>query len=401
MTGRLIDVRELIAKYSIEEHVRKADEYFERVPQETLGAAKPFSSPENALDILPKLQAMLYSAKLYKGARVLDFGAGAGWLSRALVTMGLHPTALDVSTTVLRTAKEIAEQRLERKAADRIKYLRHDGLKFAAPNGAFDRVLSFDAFHQVPDQGRILREIHRVLAEDGIASFVEPGPEHSKTHASQEEMRSHDVIKNDIVIEQIWEEAKQAGFSECNLWFYTLAPISRPIQTFSAIEQPENRANLLHEAWDSSFLPIRHSTRVFSLHKGPAKVAQTSRQREGLLADVRLLSTGEDGRTFTCTLAVRNTGTATWLPSGSLPGSVNFGPRVQYTDGRPDFFLPRIELSRTPAPPGAEITITLRAPLALIDEGDLTGSLVAEHVIWFEQNPDNYRYLLRRSKRTA
>jgi len=243
--------------------VRKADEYFERVPQENLGATKPFSSPEIALDLLPKLQAMLYSAKLYKGARVLDFGAGAGWLSRALATMGLHPTALDVSTTVLRTAKEIAEQRLERKAADRIKYLRHDGLKFAAPNGAFDRVLSFDAFHHVPDQGRILREIHRVLAEDGIASFVEPGPEHSKTQTSQEEMRNHDVIENDIVIEKIWEEAKQAGFSECNLWFYTLAP------------------------------------------------------------------------------------------------------------------------------------------LALIDEGDLTGSLVAEHVIWFEQNPDNYRYLLRRSKRTA
>lgn len=399
MNGRMINVQDLIARYSIEEHIRKADEYFEHVSQENLGATKPFSSAEIAIDMLPKLQTLLYSAKLFKGARILDFGAGAGWLARVVATMGMQATALDVSTTVLKTAKEVTDRRLDPKAAARIAYLPHDGLKIDAPDGSFDRVLSFDAFHHVPDQERIIKEIHRVLTTDGIASFVEPGPEHSKTQASQEEMRNHSVIENDIEIERIWQYARAAGFAECNLWFYSLTPTSRSIDIFNAIEAPENRTTLLNETWNSNFLPIRHTTRVFSLHKGGPGDAQTSRQREGLVAEVTVLDASEDNRTFTCKLAVRNTGSTTWLPSGAQLGNVNFGPRVQFGDGRPDLYLPRVEISKIPLAPGGEVTISVRAPLALIGNGELMGSLVAEHVIWFEQNPGNQRYLLRRSAR--
>ena len=38
----------------------------------------------------------------------------------------------------------------------------------------------------------------RVLRDDGIAVFVEPGPDHSKGPNSQEEMRRYQVIENDI-----------------------------------------------------------------------------------------------------------------------------------------------------------------------------------------------------------
>ena len=157
MGDDLIDVRDLIAKYSNEEHARRADEYFHHVDQNSTGFTKPFSSPEIAEDMLPKVHAMLHAAALYRRRTRARFRlAGAGWLSRALAAMGCDSVALDISGKALELAAKVAIERLSDPIASRISYSRFDGRKIDFPDKSFDRVLSYDAFHHVADQGSTL-----------------------------------------------------------------------------------------------------------------------------------------------------------------------------------------------------------------------------------------------------
>jgi 2-polyprenyl-3-methyl-5-hydroxy-6-metoxy-1,4-benzoquinol methylase len=383
MNDGLIDVRDLIAKYSHQEHALRADEYFHHVDQNALGFTKPFSSPVIAEDMLPKVHAMIHAAALYPGARVLDFGAGAGWLSRALASMGCEAVSLDISGKALELAEKVATERLPANIASRISYSLYDGRKIALEDKSFDRVLSYDAFHHVADQGETLAELSRVLSDNGSAVFVEPGPYHSKAPDSQEEMRRHQVIENDIRIDEIWDLAKQRGFIECRLWFFSLKPISRSLADFNDIEDANKQATLKEELWRNSIVPIRHDLRVFTLYKG-APNESTSLRRGNLKAKIEVLSADRSELELAFKLRITNVGAATWLSSGSTPGAVNLGLMLAWSDGRHDRNFRRIQFLKTALANGESATVEFNVRLDVIGDAELHASMVAEHVAWFD-----------------
>jgi 2-polyprenyl-3-methyl-5-hydroxy-6-metoxy-1,4-benzoquinol methylase len=384
MNDDLINVRDLIAKYSHEEHALRADDYFHHVDQSALGFTKPFSSPVIAEDMLPKVHAMLHAAALYPGARVLDFGAGVGWLSRALASMGCESVALDVSAKALELAAKVAAERLPDAIGSRISYSRYDGRTIDFKDKSFDRIMSYDAFHHVADQASTLAEMSRVLRDDGMAAFVEPGPHHSTAPDSQEEMRRHQVIENDIRIEEIWDHAKRSGFVDCKLWYFSLRPMARSLANFNAIENSDEEAALKEEFWHSSVRPIRRDLRVFTLYKGAPDEIGTSLRKAGLKADIAVLSAARSGEDLTFKLRVTNSGVATWLPSGSTPGAVNLGLMLASPDGRHDRNFRRIQFLKTRLLAGDSAIVEFKVRMDEIGDAQLQASMVAELVAWFD-----------------
>ncbi|MCC7173592.1 MAG: class I SAM-dependent methyltransferase [Bryobacterales bacterium] len=108
-------------------------------------------------------------AEAHRGARVLDFGCGAGALAAAGRAAGLEIVGADVFYGG-------SEARAEAAAAGRLGvtvYEITDG-RIPFPDGAFDLVVNNQVLEHVEDLDAILEEIHRVLAAGGTVLSIFP-----------------------------------------------------------------------------------------------------------------------------------------------------------------------------------------------------------------------------------
>ncbi len=102
----LVNVRDLLGRYSIEELSESAENYFARLTSWDSALAKPFYSLYDAPDLMVDVGALLSGLELVHGLSVLDFGAGTGWLSWMLTQLGCRAVLTDVSGTALKIATE-------------------------------------------------------------------------------------------------------------------------------------------------------------------------------------------------------------------------------------------------------------------------------------------------------
>ena len=103
------------------------------------------------------------------GARVLDFGCGAGRLVQAGLDAGLDMAGADVYYGGSKTRAEAEQTGLLGAAVREI----HDGrLDFAA--ASFDLVVNNQVLEHVADLNATLGEIHRVLKPDGAVLSIFP-----------------------------------------------------------------------------------------------------------------------------------------------------------------------------------------------------------------------------------
>ena len=102
-----IDVRNLMAASSIEEHCALAENYFARLKDWTYHLAKPFGSFEDTPQLLINFAVVLQGLKLCPGLTVLEFGAGSCWTARMLTQLGCKVIACDVSATALQIGREL------------------------------------------------------------------------------------------------------------------------------------------------------------------------------------------------------------------------------------------------------------------------------------------------------
>ena len=134
---------------------RAADEYDAMGP---IYADDVRTHPVNAAYERPALLAM---AGDVRGKRVLDVGCAAGALSALLVDRGAEVVGIDVSERLVEIARRDLGGRAEFRVADVGR-----PMPFFA-DGTFDLVTASLVLHYLRDWTVPLRELHRILREDG------------------------------------------------------------------------------------------------------------------------------------------------------------------------------------------------------------------------------------------
>jgi len=380
----MIDVKELIAKYTVEELIQTADDYYKSVNLDQL-AIKPFRIPE-ANHLLIELAYLIYGLDIRAGDRVLDFGCGTGWTSRVLNACGCHVIGTDVSQTALDAARAISEQwqaagLRSPHAISRLEFRRFDGHRLEVDDNSIDKVMVLDAFHHVPNQSVVLREFARVLMPGGIAGFCEPGPKHSQSPESQREMTLHKVIENDIVLDEIFKTARSLGFDDLKVCLSPLHPVVVDYSEYSAF--PTN-PNITNHYLGVTNRRVKNYPIFFLKKSGTA--SRDSRSINELRAEMAMTGPPtlrcQAGAPIEIRFKVTNTGKSVWLRSGTLPGTVNIGIVANRGDGKAFQF--RSHLSDVPVVPGTQLDAV--ALIGGLEPGDydLEIDLVSEHIAWFK-----------------
>lgn len=328
----LIDVRALMAASSVAEHCRLAEQYFATLSDWTHHLAKPFGSFDETPQLLINFAVVLQGLRLSPGMTVLEFGAGTCWAARILTQLGCRVIACDVSATALKIGRELYARYPPAGDCPTPKFLLFDGHQLDLADGSVERIICLDAFHHVPNPAAVLTELGRVLAPGGIAGFAEPGPEHSQTAQSQYEMKTHGVVENDIKIEEIWNLARQSGFTDLKLAVFNLEPLYLDPASFADFLRGGGRSAREYARETRSFL---QNQRNFFLYKGePAP--RDSRNARGLTARLKVTPTkvmAAEGEAINLTAIVTNSSAAVWLPRSAGLGAVLLGCHVRHADG--------------------------------------------------------------------
>ena len=95
--------------------------------------------------------------------RILDIGAGPGFLSVILCEQGYQVTAADYAETMLEEAKQNAGT-----LAEKICFRREDAMNLSFPKATFDVVLSRNLTWNLPDPQKAYKEWLRVLKHNGL-----------------------------------------------------------------------------------------------------------------------------------------------------------------------------------------------------------------------------------------
>jgi len=103
------------------------------------------------------------------GFRVLDYGCGPGgyvFPTARLVGEAGKVYALDRHPLAIESVKKIVSGR----QMSNVETILSD-CQTGLPDNSLDAVLLYDVFHHLRDKKRVLKELHRVLKQDGILSF--------------------------------------------------------------------------------------------------------------------------------------------------------------------------------------------------------------------------------------
>ena len=163
------------------------------------------------------------------GDLVLDLGAGSCWVSDWLNRLLVDTVSLDIAVDMLR----IGQQRLGTGAKQTTGDF--ESLPFA--DNVFDGAICLSALHHVPDIPVALREISRVLKEDARAVFSEPGLGHASQAQSKTEMEELGVLERDILVTELLDECRAAGFEHVSAHPYLFPPLTYDHRKWGAIQQ--------------------------------------------------------------------------------------------------------------------------------------------------------------------
>jgi SAM-dependent methyltransferase len=383
-----IDVGQLIAERSVQEHGQTAEEYFAKLGDWTHHLSKPFGTIDETPQLLINFAVVLQGLSLCPGMTVLEFGAGTCWAAHALTQLGCRAIAVDVSPSALRIGQELYARHPPFGDRPAPQFLLFDGHRLELPDKGVDRVVCLDSLHHVPNADEVLRELGRVLADGGIAGFAEPGPEHSKSAQSQYEMRKHGVIESDIDMRKIWNAARDAGFTALKLAVFDARPFHLELSEFEDFLAGGSIAKRYIGATRDSL----QNQRTFFLFKG-ATQPRDSRYRQGLKALIEISPASirvKEGEAISVRARIKNAGEVVWLPRSAGLGSVLLGCHVYLAGGevyRESFhWEPLTPGDGEPINPGAAVEIEAHLPSLPHGSYRIEFDMVSNDVCWFAIN---------------
>ena len=114
------------------------------------------------------LHRYLWAARLVGGRRVLDLGSGEGFGAAILAESAAHVVGVDIDE------RTVEHSRLNY-AADNLEFHLGTALDLSShETGSFGAVVAFEIIEHVQDQGQVLAEVARVLADDGLLVISTP-----------------------------------------------------------------------------------------------------------------------------------------------------------------------------------------------------------------------------------
>jgi SAM-dependent methyltransferase len=265
---------------------------------------------------------------------ILDLGAGAGWCSDLLGRLNRSSVAVDLSMEMLRAARSRPGAAIRATAGDM------ESLPFRS--GSFQKAICLSALHHVPNIAAAVRDIARVLDDEGVALFSEPGRGHAEAAVSTAAMRDFGVLEQDIVLER----------------FISLVRTLRLVVEHHPIVVASKRPF-------AARTPLPPWRAELSMDAPPAAPA---------------------GGFARLTVHGRNTGAATWRPASRTGiGHVTLGIQLLDDSGRMigrDHH--RVALPH-PVAPGERVTVEVECPMpATAGSYGLKCDLVVEGTTWFE-----------------
>ncbi len=375
-------------------------------------AAKPFSQPGvdtlgDSAQLLHDFAVAMLSLRPASGDLILDLGAGGCWCSDLLHRLNRRSVAVDISVEMLRVGRSRPNgTSIPAAAADL------ESLPFRS--GVFNKALCLNAIHHVPDIPTALKEISRVLTDDGVALFSEPGRGHAGASVSVAAMRDFGVLEQDILIGGFARSCREAGFRDVRLkvlsyaipifdltpeeWSRWSGPVSRkrPVRALAKLGRAclelfglGKRGPLFEETFERSviralFGAMQDHPIIVASKLPPDEAA--GRVAWSALVKLDMAEQAVAGRGLPATVTVTNLGPAAW-PAVSRTGIGHVTLGVQLLDAQ-QRVLAR-DFHRVPLPhdvaPGQSVQLVFECP-----PPDTRGSyvlkfdLVAEGITWFE-----------------
>lgn len=386
-------------------------EYLARTGASAWERVKPFSHP--GADTLVESARLLHDfavamLTLQPGPDdlILDLGAGGCWCSDLLRRLNRRTVAVDIAVDMLQEGRR-------RQNGAAIHAVAGDMERLPFRTGVFSKAICLSAVHHVPDIGRAVGEIARVLDDDGVALFSEPGQGHSTQPFSVAAMRDFGVLEQDIVVSTFVEQCRDAGFRDVRLkaMSYAMPEFDLTPEQWSAwsdLARRKRPIRALRKMWSAvlEFLGLGKGSVLFEetlamslvrLLRGAMEdhpIIVASKRGGGAVAPAshaaridieRMPAHASPGGTMPIRATMRNTGTSTWRavsPAGI--GHTTLGLQLVDAEGRlfaRDFH--RVPLPRDIAP-GQSVTINFDCPAPATGTWTMKFDLVAEGVTWFE-----------------
>ena len=375
---------ELIAR--TDEFNQASERYFAEYRDPAFLLGKPYTDTMNFARRLFDIGVLAHWLRLSPGEVTAELGAGTCWLSHFLNRFGCKTIAIDVSPTALRIGRELFERDAFTNWDLKPEFLLYDGHRIPLPDDHVDKMVIYDAFHHIPNQAEILREMARVLKVGGVVAMCEPGAGHGETETSRLEADEWGVLENEVLTEDLEKLALTCGFDGVRV-----VPIGLP----ASIEIPPSafREFLLGHGlrhywslWCEAFQSISYIVLYKGDYLPTTRRPQSARARIALEGDRLTVAAGDRA-----TLPVRltNTGDTRWLTAiPNQPGCTLLGAHLHAAEhGTPaiDYDWYRGTLPHDVLP-GETVTLLVELP-AIRQPGQYRAvfDVVAEEVLWFAQ----------------
>ena len=190
-------------------------EYLSRLGSSAWEQTKPFSHPgadtlAESAELFHDFAVAMMALQPSPDDLILDIGAGGCWVSDLLGRLNRRSVAVDISFDMLQAGRA-------RPAGERIRAVAGDLEFLPFRTGAFQKAVCLNAIHHVPSIPAAVHEIGRVLTDDGVVVFSEPGRGHAEAAVSTAAMRDFGILEQEVIIPDFARACHEAGFRDVRL----------------------------------------------------------------------------------------------------------------------------------------------------------------------------------------